>query len=105
MDTSGIEPDPSRKFPKEVLSERDNQLHHVPLKSTARPEHNRTSKGRLVRLNQWLFLVPKCGVVMWSRSILITGIPEGQRIPELESDCGMVCTESWSPNIDQPQSM
>ena len=30
MDTSGIEPDPSRKFLEEVLSERDNQLHHVP---------------------------------------------------------------------------
>ena len=32
MDTSGIEPDPSRKFSAKVLSERDNQLHHVPLK-------------------------------------------------------------------------
>ena len=31
MDTSGIEPDPSRKFSSEMLSERDNQLHHVPL--------------------------------------------------------------------------
>ena len=31
MDTSGIEPDPSRKFPEAMLSERDNQLHHVPL--------------------------------------------------------------------------
>ena len=31
MDTSGIEPDPSRTFPEEMLSERDNQLHHVPL--------------------------------------------------------------------------
>ena len=31
MDTSGIEPDPSRKFAPKVLSERDNQLHHVPL--------------------------------------------------------------------------
>ena len=31
MDTSGIEPDPSRKPPTKVLSERDNQLHHVPL--------------------------------------------------------------------------
>ena len=30
MDTSGIEPDPSRKFSEEMLSERDNQLHHVP---------------------------------------------------------------------------
>ena len=30
MDTSGIEPDPSRKFPEGMLSERDNQLHHVP---------------------------------------------------------------------------
>ena len=28
MDTSGIEPDPSRKC--KVRSERDNQLHHVP---------------------------------------------------------------------------
>jgi len=31
MDTSGIEPDPSRKPSEDVLSERDNQLHHVPL--------------------------------------------------------------------------
>ena len=31
MDTSGIEPDPSRKFSLGMLSERDNQLHHVPL--------------------------------------------------------------------------
>jgi hypothetical protein len=30
MDTSGIEPDPSRKLLMDVLSERDNQLHHVP---------------------------------------------------------------------------
>ena len=30
MDTSGIEPDPSRKFLEGMLSERDNQLHHVP---------------------------------------------------------------------------
>jgi len=30
LDTSGIEPDPSRKPSKYVLSERDNQLHHVP---------------------------------------------------------------------------
>ena len=29
MDTSGIEPDPSRKC-KCMLSERDNQLHHMP---------------------------------------------------------------------------
>lgn len=29
LDTSGIEPDPSRK--PVMLSERDNQLHHVPL--------------------------------------------------------------------------
>ena len=34
MDTSGIEPDPSRKLPKDVLSERDNQLHHVPFEQT-----------------------------------------------------------------------
>ena len=32
MDTSGIEPDPSRtQQSRNVLSERDNQLHHVPL--------------------------------------------------------------------------
>ena len=32
MDTSGIEPDPSRTVlcRNEMLSERDNQLHHVP---------------------------------------------------------------------------
>jgi len=30
VDTSGIEPDPSRKYSLKVLSERDNQLHHVP---------------------------------------------------------------------------
>ena len=36
MDTSGIEPDPSRKLPVKVLSERDNQLHHVPLKHEPR---------------------------------------------------------------------
>jgi hypothetical protein len=34
MDTSGIEPDPSRKCFKQVLSERDNQLHHVPFLPT-----------------------------------------------------------------------
>ena len=33
MDTSGIEPDPSRML--QVLSERDNQLHHVPLKASS----------------------------------------------------------------------
>jgi hypothetical protein len=36
MDTSGIEPDPSRKSSREVLSERDNQLHHVPSKGAVR---------------------------------------------------------------------
>ena len=35
MDTSGIEPDPSRKPQTRVLSERDNQLHHVPLNRKA----------------------------------------------------------------------
>ena len=32
MDTSGIEPDPSRTQAL-VLSERDNQLHHVPIQT------------------------------------------------------------------------
>ena len=36
MDTSGIEPDPSRKFSLGMLSERDNQLHHVPLECVLR---------------------------------------------------------------------
>jgi len=57
MDTSGIEPDPSRKFPEEVLSERDNQLHHVPLKSTARRKPNRMNK-ELFRLGSSIFLLP-----------------------------------------------
>ena len=35
VDTSGIEPDPSRKSTT-VLSERDNQLHHVPLEQWLR---------------------------------------------------------------------
>ena len=30
MDALGIEPNTSRKSPRSVLSERDNQLHHVP---------------------------------------------------------------------------
>ena len=42
MDTSGIEPDPSRRFILEfailgegssLLSARDNQLHHVPVRA------------------------------------------------------------------------
>lgn len=32
MDMSGIEPDPSRKLVS-MLSERDNQLHHMPVKA------------------------------------------------------------------------
>ncbi len=31
MDMSGIEPDPSRKQMLNMLSERDNQLHHMPI--------------------------------------------------------------------------
>ena len=45
MDTSGIEPDPSRKF-SEMLSERDNQLHHVPLLLTSFLfQHSRTGRS------------------------------------------------------------
>ena len=43
MDTSGIEPDPSRKFSERMLSERDNQLHHVPLLSASLFQSFRTS--------------------------------------------------------------